>query len=345
MKKGDYFGSHRVIAPKGLLPQAADKIDNDPAICSNEILIDVIALQPTATAFGRIKSECGGDKEKIARTILDIVEDRGKFQDPVTKSGGMLIGRIKEIGEDLKDRIDARPGDKIATLVSLSLTPLKIYRIDRIDTDTEQVYCEADAILFESGIFTKIPEDLGEALSLAIMDVAGAPAQVAVNAKAGDTVVVVGAGKAGLLCLAEAKKRVAPTGTVVCMEYSEAQCEIVRDLGIADIVIQANGQEPLASYQAYLEATGGRLADFTVNTVNVPNTELSAILVTKDTGRIYFFSMSTDFVKASLGAEGVKKYVSMLIGNGYYPGHAEITFDIIRNNQKVRDYFVGKYCR
>ena len=113
MKKGDYFGSHRVIAPKGLLPQAADKIDNDPAICSNEILIDVIALQPTATAFGRIKSECGGDKEKIARTILDIVEDRGKFQDPVTKSGGMLIGRIKEIGEDLKDRIDARPGDKI----------------------------------------------------------------------------------------------------------------------------------------------------------------------------------------------------------------------------------------
>lgn len=345
MKKGDYFGSHRVIAPKGLLPQAADKIDNDPAICSNEILIDVIALQPTATAFGRIKNECGGDKEKIARTILDIVEDRGKFQDPVTKSGGMLIGRIKEIGEDLKDRIDARPGDKIATLVSLSLTPLKIYRIDRIDTDTEQVYCEADAILFESGIFTKIPEDLGEALSLAIMDVAGAPAQVAVNAKAGDTVVVVGAGKAGLLCLAEAKKRVAPTGTVVCMEYSEAQCEIVRDLGIADIVIQANGQEPLASYQAYLEATGGRLADFTVNTVNVPNTELSAILVTKDTGKIYFFSMSTDFVKASLGAEGVKKYVSMLIGNGYYPGHAEITFDIIRNNQKVRDYFVGKYCR
>ena len=229
--------------------------------------------------------------------------------------------------------------------MSLSLTPLKIYRIDRIDTDTEQVYCEADAILFESGIFTKIPEDLGEALSLAIMDVAGAPAQVAVNAKAGDTVVVVGAGKAGLLCLAEAKKRVAPTGTVVCMEYSEAQCEIVRDLGIADIVIQANGQEPLASYQAYLEATGGRLADFTVNTVNVPNTELSAILVTKDTGKIYFFSMSTDFVKASLGAEGVKKYVSMLIGNGYYPGHAEITFDIIRNNQKVRDYFVGKYCR
>lgn len=345
IRKGDYFGSHRVISPKGLLPQAADKIDNDPALCSNEILIDVIALQPTATAFGRIKNECAGDVSRIAQTILDIVEDRGKFQDPVTKSGGMLIGRIKEIGPDLAGKIDARPGDKIATLVSLSLTPLKIYSIDRIDTDTEQVYCKADAILFESGIFTKIPEDLGQELSLAIMDVAGAPAQVAVNVKAGDTVAVVGAGKAGLLCLAEAKKRAAPTGTVICMEYSGAQCEIVRELGIADIVIQANGQEPLAAYQAYMEATGGKLADFTVNTVNVPNTELSAILITKDSGKIYFFSMSTDFVKASLGAEGVKKQVSMLIGNGYYPGHAEITFDIIRSNPKVRDYFVRRYCK
>jgi L-erythro-3,5-diaminohexanoate dehydrogenase len=343
--KGDFFGSHRVIAPKGLLPQAANKINNDPKIFSNEILIDVIALQPTATAFGRIKNDCGGDLEKIKKSIMEIVEDRGKFQDPVTKSGGILIGRIKEIGEDLAGKVDAKVGDKIATLVSLSLTPLKIYEISHIDTDTEQVYCKADAILFESGIFTKIPEDLGDALSLALMDVAGAPAQVAVNAKPGDVVVVVGAGKAGLLCLAEAKKRVAPTGKVICMEYSEKQCELVSRLGIADLVLQTNGQEPLVAYHKYMEATGDRLADFTVNTVNVPNTELSAILVTKDTGKIYFFSMSTDFVKASLGAEGVKKYVPMLIGNGYYPGHAEIAFDIVRNNEKLREYFTTRYCK
>ncbi len=343
--RGDIYGSHRVIAPKGLLPQAADKISNDPEIYSNEILIDVIALQPTATAFGRIRKECGGDAGKIADTIMEIVADRGKFQDPVTKSGGILIGRIKKIGADLLGKINAEAGDKIATLVSLSLTPLKIYEITGIDLDTEQVKCRADAILFESGIFTKLPEDLGDPLSMALMDVAGAPAQVAVNAKPGDTVVVVGAGKAGLLCLAEAKRRVAPTGKVVCMEYSEKQCELVNSLGIADIVIHANGQEPLSSYQKYMKATGGRLADFTVNTVNVPDTELSAILVTADTGRIYFFSMSTDFVKASLGAEGVKKYVTMLIGNGYYPGHAEIAFDIVRNNLKLREYFVGRYCK
>lgn len=340
---GDRYGGHRVISPPGLLPQAADKISNDLNICSNEILIDVIALQPTATAFGRIKKDCGENPEAIAKEIMTIVSDRGKFQDPVTKSGGMLIGRIKEIGDDLNGKIDAQVGDKIATLVSLSLTPLSIEEITEINLDTEQVFCKASAILFETGIFTKIPEDLGEKLTLAIMDVAGAPAQVAINAKPNDTVLILGAGKAGLLCLAEARKRVSPTGKVICMEYSKQQCELVKNLGLADIVLEVNAQEPLKTYAQYIEATGGQLADFSVSAVNVPNTELSIIMATKDEGKLYFFSMSTDFVKASLGAEGIKKYTTMIIGNGYYPGHAKIAFDIVRNNPKLRDYFERKY--
>ena len=342
---GEYFGTHRVIRPEGLLPQAADKIDNTPDIWSNEILIDVIALQPTSTAVHSIKDKCGDDIELIKKEFLEIVEDRGKFQDPVTKSGGMLIGKVKQIGTDLIGKVDLEVGDKIATLVSLSLTPLKIYEIISIDFDTEQVVCKADAVLFESGIFTKIPDDLGEELSLAVMDIAGAPAQVAMNVNAGETVVVMGAGKAGLLCLAEAKKRVAPHGKVVCMEYSEAQCQLVRDLGIADVVLQVNGQKPLETYNKYMQAMGGQLADFTVSTVNVNNTELSTILVTKDSGKIYFFSMSTDFVKASLGAEGAKKYVTMVLGAGYYPGHAEIAFHIVRENEKLREYLTKRYCK
>ena len=157
--------------------------------------------------------------------------------------------------------------------------------------------------------------------------------------------VVVGAGKAGLLCLAEAKKRVAPTGKVICMEYSPRQCEIVRSLGIADVVLEADAKKPLEALDIYQNALGDQLADFTVNTVSVPNTELATVLVTKDTGMIYFFSMSTDFAKASLGAEGIKKYVPMLIGNGYYPGHAEIVFDAVRREEKLRDSFTKRYCK
>lgn len=343
--KGDIYGGHRVLEPVGFLPQAATRIKNDPIINSNEILIDVIALNPTSTAFNRIKTECNGDKEKIKEAIAKIVEIQGKFQDPITKSGGNLIGIVKEIGEDLIGKIDLKIGDKVATLVSLSLTPLKINEIVDINVDTDQVFIKGDAILFESAIYTKLPEDLPEKLSLAIMDVAGAPAQVAINAKPNDVVVVIGSGKAGLLCLHEAKKRVKPTGKVICIEYSEEQCEAVRKLDLADYVIQGNAQYPLEILRKYQQVMGERLADLTINTVNVSDTEVSTVMITNNDGLVYFFSMSTNFVKASLGTEGIGKYTKMLVGNGYYPGHADITFQIMRENPMLRTYFENKYLR
>ncbi|WP_034601838.1 L-erythro-3,5-diaminohexanoate dehydrogenase [Clostridiisalibacter paucivorans] len=343
--KGNTYGGHRVLEPKGFLPQSAAKVNNTTKICSNEILIDVIALNPTSTAFNRIRTKCNGDKEEIKKSITEIVEAQGKFQDPVTKSGGNLIGKVKQIGQNFQGKSDLKVGDKIATLVSLSLTPLKIHEILDVNIKTDQVFVKADAVLFESGIYTKLPKDLSENLSLAIMDVAGAPAQVAVNAKPNDIVVVIGSGKAGLLCLHEAKKRVKPTGKVICIEYSKEQCELVKELGLADYVIQGNAQHPLEILQKYQKIMGDRLADLTINTVNVSDTEVSTVLITDNEGLVYFFSMSTNFAKASLGAEGIGKYTRMLVGNGYYPGHADVTFQIMRDNPMLRNYFEKKYLK
>ena len=44
MKKGCPYGTHRVISPKGVLPQPADVIDNTMEIYDNEVLIDVKTL-------------------------------------------------------------------------------------------------------------------------------------------------------------------------------------------------------------------------------------------------------------------------------------------------------------
>ena len=341
----DKYGSHRVVAPAGVLPQAASRLDSDPAIFPSEILIDVIALQPTSTAFNRIRQACHDDIEKIRQALLDLVETQGKFQDPVTKSGGILIGRIREIGNQLESVTDIKPGDKIATLVSLSLTPLKLEAIHHIDMNTDQIQVTGTAILFESGIYARIPDDLPEKLAMAVLDVAGAPAQVRINAGPGDTVVVLGAGKAGLLCLQEAMDRVFPFGKVICLEYDDAQCRTVRDLNLAHHVICADATKPLKTLMQFQQIMGDELADFTVNCVNVADTEITSVLLTRDKGLVYFFSMSTDFAKASLGAEGIRKPTRMLIGNGYYPGHTEITFQIIREHPELRAYFEHKFAR
>ncbi|MDD2636931.1 MAG: L-erythro-3,5-diaminohexanoate dehydrogenase, partial [Bacteroidales bacterium] len=216
-KKGNKYGIHRVIEPQGVLPQPANKIDNNmDEIYDNEILIDVQTLNVDSASFTQIEEQAGGDKAKIAEIMMGIVEKQGKHRNPVTGSGGMLLGTVEKIGEAIKDKIDLKVGDKIATLVSLSLTPLRIDKIKDIRPDVDQVDIDGKAILFESGIYAKIPANMPEGLVLSALDVAGAPAQTAKLVKPGDTVLIIGAGgKSGMLCCYEAKKRAGVTGKVI----------------------------------------------------------------------------------------------------------------------------------
>ena len=83
--------------------------------------------------------------------------------------------------------------------------------------------------------------------------------------------------------------------------------------------------------------------DLSICCVNVQNCEMSAILPVRDEGTVYFFSMATDFAKAALGAEGVGKDITMIIGNGYTKGHAQITLAELRENAAIRNLFDQKY--
>ena len=222
MKKGCRYGTHRVIEPKCVFPQPANKVDNNmDEIYDNEILIDVQTLNIDSASFTQIEEQAKGDKEEIAKIMMSIVEKQGKHRNPVTGSGGMLLGTVEKIGDALVGKTDLKVGDKIATLVSLSLTPLRIDKIKDIRPDIDQVDIDGKAILFESGIYAKIPADLPENLALSALDVAGAPAQTAKLVKPGDTVVIIGAGgKSGMLCCYEAKKRAGVTGKVIGICHS-----------------------------------------------------------------------------------------------------------------------------
>ena len=343
IRKGNKYGVHRVIEPKNALPQPAKKIDNSPEIFDNELLIDVSTLNIDSASFTQIKSVCESDETKIKQMILDIVDERGKMQNPVTGSGGMLIGVVKEIGENFPDK-NIKVGDKVATLVSLSLTPLKIDKIKSIALDKEQVDIDGTAILFESGIYAILPSDLPEKLALAALDVAGAPAQVAKLVKEGDNVCIIGGGgKSGVLCCYQAMKSVGPNGKVIVIEYSESNAQRIKSQGIATHIIVADATDSIDIYNKVTEIVGEEGCDVTINNVNVPNTEMSSIMVTKDEGTVYFFSMATSFSKAALGAEGIGKDVNMIVGNGYTKGHSELTLGILKESDKMRELFEKLY--
>ena len=346
MKKGNKYGIHRVIEPKGVLPQPANKIDNNmDEIYDNEILINVQTLNVDSASFTQIKEQAGGDESKIAEIMLDIVAKQGKHRNPVTGSGGMLLGTVEKIGTALEGKTDLKVGDKIATLVSLSLTPLRIDKIKAIRKNVDQVDIDGKAILFESGIYAKIPADMPEKLALSALDVAGAPAQTARLVKPGDTVLIIGAGgKSGMLCCYEAKKRAGVTGKVIGLCGSEKSAHRLEELGFCDHIFTADATVPVPVLEKIEEITGGQLCDITINNVNIPDTEMTSILCTKDTGTVYFFSMATSFTKAALGAEGVGSDVTMIVGNGYTKGHAEITLQLHRECDSLRKVFTELYA-
>ena len=374
------LGLHRVIEPPGVLPQAAWRLDASPAIAPDEIRIRVDRLNLDAASYRQLREAYSADPDKIRRAVLDIITTRGKMQNPVTGSGGMLTGTVDEAGP--QSPLGLTPGQRIATLVSLTLTPLQITdALAKWDGQSEQVPCEGHAILFARSIAAVLPDDLSTELSLAVMDVCGAPAltsrvvkRAAVAAEGtvvteGPVVLIVGAaGKSGSLSAAAARQ--AGAAKIIGVVPTEDEAALLRnpattqDEGaggpptasenrqsrprpaadrrapqspLVDAVVIADARDPVGLAEK-VEAAGGP-ADVTVVCVDVAGCEGGAILSTKQGGTVIFFSMATSFSAAALGAEGLAADVTMLVGNGYVPGHAAFALDLIRTTPSVRQLF------
>ena len=158
--------------------------------------------------------------------MLDIIATRGKMQNPVTGSGGMLTGTVEEVGPE--SPLGLKPGQRIATLVSLTLTPLLITDgLSRWDGQSEQIPCEGHAILFARSIAAVLPDDLPVPLALAVMDVCGAPALTSRVVKEGAVAVIIGAaGKSGSLSAAAARQ--AGAAKVIGVVPTEAEAALLR---------------------------------------------------------------------------------------------------------------------
>ncbi|MBS2016844.1 MAG: L-erythro-3,5-diaminohexanoate dehydrogenase [Deltaproteobacteria bacterium] len=346
---GDAYGTHRAVEPRGGLPQPAWRVDNDfSRIFAGELLLDVDTLNVDAASFRQMEEEAvaaGEPREAgVVRRVLDTVAKRGKQHNPVTGSGGMLLGRVRQVAPDHPGAATLKAGDRIATLVSLSLTPLRVDATRDVRIASAQIDVTGEAVLFASGGYALLPADLSERLALATLDVAGAAPQVARLVKPGTSVCILGAGgKSGVLCAAEARRCGGASSRIIGVESFPAYAAELRALGICDEVLELDARDPVAVRKAVLAATGGREVDVSISCVNVPDTEMSAILVTRDRGISYFFAMSTSFTKAALGAEGVSKDVDLVIGNGYARDHANHSLEMLRAMPAVRTLFEQRY--
>ena len=329
------LGILRVLEPAQSLPQAAQVLDPRLPAYADEIVLDVETLNIDAASFVQLETQT----TPVADQIRAIVAARGKMQNPVTGSGGMLLGRVRAVGPAYAGPLQgAQPGDAVATLVSLTLTPLQLDEIVAVRPHAHQVVVRGHAVLPSSAPAARVPDDLHPTLTLAVLDVCGAPAQVArlvAGIAPGGHVLCIGAGKAGTLALAAARD-LRPDLKLWVVDRFLAPLHEVHDAGLCDGFLAVDAQDALAVRAAVDTWTAGQGCDAVVHMASLPNTEMAAILSTRSRGTCLFFGMATHFAQVALGAEGVGADVDLQIGNGYVTGHADLALDLVRRQPRTR---------
>ena len=132
-------------------------------------------------------------------------------------------------------------------------------------------------------------------------------------------------------------------GKLLALDISRPALDTLSQLKLCDATLPVDATRAVDVMQQVLNATQGVLPDLVVNCASVANTEMASILSVRDGGTVIFFSMATSFTKATLGAEGVGKDVTMVMGNGYVPKHAELTLALLRRHAGLRKLFEERY--
>lgn len=331
MDYSSFYGINRALEPKLSPPYTAWRLDNTMELASTELLVDVHFLYINHVSFKELLEETELDEEKFVDRILEIVKQRGKLHNPVTGTGGTLVGRVLEIGKDYPNYYHVSPGDTIITLASLSLIPLQIKRVLSVDYENAQIEVEGLGILSALLPLVKQPDDLPLNIVAAAMDEAGVPTRTFQIVKEDQRVLIIGAdSKAGALSAHAAKDRLNGTGTLVGIVKTPDDYRRLSASGLFDEIICADA----AHLDTFVKATPLQQIldqfEVVINCSNSPGTELITMMSIKHRGIIYFATLSSDYKHTALCMEGLGKEALIIPYSGYLEGHAEYAFSLLR---------------
>ena len=288
-----------------------------------------------ATSFADIRRRGDADPEAMAALIAAIVAEHGKLQNPVTGSGGVVLGRVTAVGA-ARPVDDLAPGELVVPLASLIAVPLELHSVGPVDPDSALVPVSGRAIVTGEMRCGRVAPDLGPEISLRVFDVYPAASYARELASPGDHVLVLGAGHAGLLAVAAARVAVGPTGIVTAVDIDAEALERARAVDGAVVTIQADVTDALGVANAMETA-----ADLTLACTSVPGAEGAAILATASRGTIVFFSTATRFAAAALGADAVGSQAALVIPNGLTNDRGQLALELLRASAPLRSAFGG----
>ncbi len=337
------FGLSRVISPKGVLPVAAWQLDNTTIPRHGEAVLQVEKVQFEKESFNQICSSCGYDISKIKERIIDIINKRGKLQNPYTKTGGVFIGKMLEMGKNYVNPENFKEGDKVYCVCSTCGIPMEIDAIHSVDFQFGQITCTGRAIVFDTTPLRHAIKDIKDEFVLSALDEAG--------------------NLYGLYKIAKAEKittaMIIGTSPIASMLYAEAMREAMRDnnlKGKISVIMDKNSKQAsqqVATTQALegivdsiyfvdlvrpieaaremmpLDNIYGGIADKVVVIDDIFGAESLAVSIVKEDGHVFFSSAGNHYWTAAVATEGLGKEVHMHVFDQYVEEHPEFTFKLV----------------
>lgn len=328
------YGQERVLEPKYVLPTSAWKLDNTRKIKPTEMRIAVKKIHIESTSFKQICMVSNMQEGRIKKTIMDIIEKRGKLHNPVTDTGGLLYGIVEEIGSEYANEKNLKVGEEILCNTSLASVPLYLDNIISIDNAYTQADVEGYAIVFGDMPVVRKPEGLPLNLLLFVLNESGTIYTVSKTVKDNKKFLVVGNNILTNLIFGYAIRKTAGRDVeILCLFDKKTELIMVgRSIdkllsGVFTRVEYVNILHPLECVERLdLDSK----FDIAVNCADIPGAETINILAAKQGGSVIFANLINNYNIALYLTESLAKDLHIEGADGYLEKYDEFDIEITR---------------
>ncbi len=342
-------GSQR-CEQKGQLPVHAWKLDNSLPIRDDEILIALTKIHLENGSFNQIYNESNGNDKKMIEVIQRIVDMRCKLHNPYTGTGGMICGRVKEIGKNCHVK-NINVGDEVLVPVSAAVLPIHIDRIKSIDVIYGHVDVEGYGIVYDGCLLVKKTGDTSWDTMLCCFEESASIHRTMELAHGKKNVLIIGSNPVIMLLYGIAMNEVLKedgtlTGVVFddILSSSYEGVEQKRNKALYSVFDEAYFARGKSELDIVDQVTHEeeRLFDLVINCADQTGAEAISVLSTKPYGTIFFSNLTNNYTIALLLQESISRPMSMECAYGYVEGYQQSMVDFLAKHKDEIEYIESK---
>ena len=333
------YGIKRVLEPKNVLPTSAWKLDNGRNIFPDELRVSIKRIHLEGTGFKQICTESNDDEKKIKQNIIDMVIRRGKLHNPVTDTGGLVMGVVEEIGAEYDNREGLKTGDLIICNASAASIPLYIEEITGVNKAFNQLEAKGYAIIHSLIPIVKAPKDVPVDMLMFTFDQSGTLYRLHKLAEGKKKFLIVGNSMlTNLLYGYVIRDTAGENCEITCLLDKKTNLRLAgkgMDSLMEKVFDEVNFLDILRPMECVERLGGESLFDLSVNCAEIPGAETVNILATKPGGTVLFANLINNLNIALYITESISKNLEVRGAEGYLEEYDNFDIDIVR---KMAEY-------